>query len=144
MYLKPTPGLDQRQTVNRAHLVHHRRGRERFDDTSAALAIHDEMMQQQADDLVRGKIIAAAIHAANAVGIAVRHEADVVRMLAQIFLARSVIFLDRFGIDAAEHDIMRAIERGDFAGRAAPAIVQSSRRRRRTRRHGRNAALISR
>jgi hypothetical protein len=27
-------------------------------------------------------------------------------------------FLDRFGIDAAEHDIMRAVERRDAAGRA--------------------------
>ena len=43
------------------------------------------MMQQQADDLVRRERVAAAVHAADAVGVAVRHEAKVVRMRAQKF-----------------------------------------------------------
>ena len=60
------------------------------------------MMQQQANDLVRRQRIAATVHAAHAVGVAVRHEADVMRMRAQKFLAARVIFLNRFGIDAAE------------------------------------------
>ena len=37
--------FDQRQIVRSAHLVHHRRGRQCFDDASPALAVHDEMMQ---------------------------------------------------------------------------------------------------
>ena len=52
------------------------------------------------------KIIAATVHAADAVGVAVGHEADVVRMRPQIRLAARVIFRNRFGIDAAEEDIV--------------------------------------
>ena len=37
--------LDQLQLVRRAHLVHHGGRRDRFDDPSPALSIHDEMVQ---------------------------------------------------------------------------------------------------
>lgn len=39
------------------------------------------MAQQEADDLVRGERIAASVHAADAVGVAVGHKAEVVRVL---------------------------------------------------------------
>ena len=60
------------------------------------------MMQQQANDLVRREIIATTVHAADAIGVAVGHQANVVRMRAEKFLAVCVIFLNRLGIDAAE------------------------------------------
>ena len=73
-------GFDQWQPMGRAHFVHHRSGRKRFHHPSPALSIHDEMMQQQTNDLVRRERVATAIHAANAVGITVGHEADVMRV----------------------------------------------------------------
>ena len=94
--------LHQLQPVMRAHLIHHRGRGQRFDDASFALAIDDEMMEQQANDLVGGQRMAAAVHSANAVGVAVGHETEIVRMLFQIGGASSVIERDGLGIDSAE------------------------------------------
>ena len=92
-----------------------------------ALPIHDEMMQQQANDLVRREGVAVAVHAADAVGVAVRHEAEVMRMRPQEFLARPVIFLDGFRVDAAEQHVVARIERGDFARRAGEQLLETAR-----------------
>ncbi len=76
---------------------------------------------------MRGKITASAIHAAHAVRVTVRHKADVVRIFFKKRLALRVIFLDRFGIDAAEQHIMRAVERRDLAGRAGEQLFKAAR-----------------
>ena len=85
------------------------------------------MMQQQANKLVRRQIIAVAVHAADAVGVAVGHKADVVRMLPQERLAARVILNNRLGIDAAEQDVMPPVERCDFAGRAGKNCFKTTR-----------------
>ena len=115
---EPDAGFDQRQAMRRAHLVHHRSRRERLDYPSPALPVLDQMMQQQANDLVRCERVAAAVHAAHAVGVAIGHKADVVRMAAEKFSAARVIFVNRLGIDAAEQHVVLPVERGDLAGRA--------------------------
>ena len=78
--LEADAGFDERQPIGRAYFVHHRSRRERFHHTSPALAVHNQMMQQQADDLVCRERITVTVHAANAVGIAVGHETKVVGM----------------------------------------------------------------
>src|SRR5271156_6601673 len=85
------------------------------------------MMQQQTNDLMRGKIFSATVHPANTIGIAVRHEANVVRMRAEKFLAARVIFLNRFGIDATEQNIVRAVERRDLASRSGQNFFKTTR-----------------
>ena len=70
------------------------------------LPVDDEMMQQQADELVGGEIIAAAIHAADAVGVAIGDEAKVVRMLLEKRRAAPVVLLDRLRVDAAEQRVV--------------------------------------
>ena len=84
-------------------------------------------MQQQADDLVRGEVIAAPVHPAHPIGIAIRHQTDIVRMLFQISLAPRVILFNRFGVDAAEQDVVGAIERGDLAGGAGQQLLKAAR-----------------
>ena len=66
------------------------------------------------------------IHAAHTVGVAIGHEADVMRMLLQICLAARVIFLNRLWIDAAKHDIVRAVQRRDLAGRSRQDRVKAT------------------
>ena len=111
-------GLDHFQAVVRAHLVHHGGGGERLDDPSPALAVHDEMMQQQANQLVRRKRISAAIHAANAVGVAIRDQTNIVRMLFEISGTERVIFRESARGYAAEQRIVRAVQRGHPASGA--------------------------
>ena len=60
--------------------------------------------------LVRGEIVAAAVHAADAVGVAVGHQANVVRMLLQKGRAAPVILLDRLRVDAAEQRVVLAVQ----------------------------------
>ena len=84
-------------------------------------------MQQQADNLVRREGVAVTVHAADAVGVAVRHKAKVVRMRAQKLLGRPVIFLDGFRVDAAEQHVMPRIERGDFARGAGEQLLETAR-----------------
>ena len=123
---EPDAGLDQRQAMRRAHLVHHRSGRERLDHPPPALSIYNQMMQQQANDLVCRQRVAVAVHAANAIGIAVGHEANVVRMSAEELPAAPVICDDRFGIDAAKQHVMLRIERRDLAGRARQQLFEAA------------------
>ena len=85
------------------------------------------MAQQKANDLMGGQITAATIHAADAVGIAIGHEANVVRMTAQIFLGRPIILEDGFRIDAAEENIVLCIERGDAAVGSCKNLFEASR-----------------
>ncbi len=125
--LETHAGLDERQIIRRAHFVQHRSRRQRFHDASPALAIHNVVMQQQANQLMRGKIIAAPIHAANAVGIAIRHETNIMRMLAQIRLALGIVFFNRFGIDTAKQNIMLCVKRRDFAGRSGQQLFKATR-----------------
>src|SRR5579883_1692721 len=73
--------LDQLQAVGRTHLIDHRSSGQGLNDPAFALSIFDKMMQQQADQLMRRERVAAAVHASNSVGIAIGHQADVVRML---------------------------------------------------------------
>ena len=83
------------------------------------------MMQQQADDLVGREHLAPAVHAANAVGIAIRHQTNIMRMPAKIFLAARVIFVNRFGIDAAKQHIVLRVQRGHLAGRAREQLFET-------------------
>ena len=85
------------------------------------------MMQQQADDLVRCQIIAATVHAADPVGVAIGHQADVVRMFFEKRLAARIILQDRLGIDAAKKRVVIAIERGDLAGGAGEQLLETTR-----------------
>src|ERR1039458_1496745 len=86
--------LGQFKPVRLAHLVHHGCRVQCLDDPSPALSIDDEMVQQQANDLVGGEIIAVAIHATYAVCVAIRHEANVMRVLLKKCRAAPVV-LDR-------------------------------------------------
>ena len=43
------------------------------------------------------------------------------------FLAARVILLDRLGIDAAEHHVVLAVQRGDLAGRARQQLFKAAR-----------------
>src|SRR6202012_3034115 len=79
-------------------------------------AIAHQMMQQQRDDLLVRQWITATIHRADAVGIAIRHEANIVWITPQLCAAKDVIFRCRFRANTAEHHIVLGIERGNFAG----------------------------
>ena len=76
------------------------------------------MMQQQRNDLLVGHGSAAAIHGADAVGIAVGDQTKVMWMAAELRAAQGIIFRQRFGAEAAEEHIVSAIERGDRAIRS--------------------------
>ena len=82
-------------------------------------------MQKQTNKLMRRKIIAAAIHAANAVSVAIGDKTNVLRMFTQVSLTAAVILLDRFGIDAAEERIVCGIQGGDFATGAGEHLLGS-------------------
>src|SRR5262245_54453943 len=84
------------------------------------------MVEQQANNLVGGQRIAAAIHAANAVGIAVCDEANIVWMFSQIGLAAGVVFLDGFWIDAAEENVVRPVQCRNAAGSASQQLFEAT------------------
>ena len=125
--LEADAGLDQRQPVRHAHFIHHRSRCQRLDNTSPALAVYNQMMQQQADDLVRGQIIAVAVHAAHPVGVTIGHQANVMRMFFEKRLAARIILFNRFGIDAAKQRVMIAVQGGDPAGGAGEQLLKTTR-----------------
>src|SRR5262245_380429 len=48
--LEPHAGLDQLQSILRAHLIDHRRGSKSFYNPASFLAIHDKMVEKQTND----------------------------------------------------------------------------------------------
>jgi hypothetical protein len=86
-----------------------------------------QMPQQQADELVRGDQPTAPVHAAHAVGVAVGHQTQVVRMFFEERLTARVVPRDRFGIDAAKHHVVRAVEGRDPARRAGEQLLEAAR-----------------
>ena len=76
---------------------------------------------------MRGKGVAPAVHPAHPVRIAVRDEAKVMWVSAQVSLSYVVIFLNRFRIDAPEQGVLRPVERRYPAGRAREQLFEASR-----------------
>src|SRR5436190_6069448 len=107
--LESNARFDQGKIILPADLVHHRRGGKRFNNTSPALSICDEMLKQKANQLMRAEWIAAAIHTPDSIGVAVRHKANVMRMLREERGSSNVILSNRLGIDASEIWIVRGI-----------------------------------
>jgi hypothetical protein len=83
-------------------------------------------MQQQANDLVGSEVVAAAIHPADPVRIAIRHQANVVRVLPKKRRTAPVVLLDRLRINAAEKHIVAAVQRRHFAGRARQQFLEAT------------------
>src|SRR5262245_57473656 len=73
------------------------------------------MVEQKTNQLMGRKRIPASIHAADAVGVAIGHQANIVRMFAEIGRAGGVVLRDRLRIDAAEQRIVLGIKRRDLA-----------------------------
>jgi len=121
-------GFDKRQAIGCAHFVHHRSRRQRLHHTPTALSIHNQMMQQQAYNLVCSKRVAMAIHAANTVGITIGHRQMSCGCFLRNFWLGTIIFLNWLGINSTEQNIVSALSVVTFAGRAPRAIVQSNRR----------------
>ena len=84
------------------------------------------MVDQQADQLMRGKSATVAIHATNTISISVGDETDIVRMLAKKLLGRAVILLDGLGIDAAKERIVFCIQRRDAARRPGEQLLETT------------------
>ena len=120
-------GLDQLEPVRRAHLVHHRRRGQRFHNPAPALSVHDKMMQQQTNELMRRERVPAAVHSPYPVGVPVGDEADVVRMFLQKRGGGAVVFRDRFRIEAAEEGIVFRVQRGHLATRACEQFIETTR-----------------
>ena len=125
--LEPNARLNEFKSIGLAHFVHHGRGGQRFHDPSPALPVDDEMMQQQANKLVGGEIIAVAIHAAHAVCVAVRHQADIMRVFLKKCGAAPVVLLHRFRVNAAEHHVVLAVQRRHSASRARQQFLEAAR-----------------
>ena len=120
-------GLDQFESMRGANLVHHRGGRERLDHPALGPAIDDKMLEQQADDLMRRQRITPAIHAADTVGVAVRHQTDIVGMLLEIRRGRAVVLGNRLGIDSAKIRIVIAVQRRHPATGAREQLSKATR-----------------
>ena len=84
-------------------------------------------MQDEANDLVRGEIVAAAIHAADAVSVAVGDQAEVVGMLFEEGGTARVIRLDWLRVDPAKEHVVPAVQRGDLARRAGQQFFKAAR-----------------
>src|ERR1051326_1126618 len=83
------------------------------------------MLEQQTNNLVRGKRIPPAIHAANTIRVAIRYETEIMRMLLQICLRSSVIFGNRFRIDAAKIWIVLGVQCRHLTARAGQQRVKT-------------------
>ncbi len=66
-------GFVQGQAVAFGQPVDHARGRNRAHHRAASAALFDQVFQGQGHDFVRVDEIAALVHGANAVGVAIRH-----------------------------------------------------------------------
>src|SRR6266516_3439184 len=124
--LESHAGLHQFQAVRSTHLIYHRSCCERLHDPPLAFAVRNEMVQQQTNKLVRAEIIPTAVHASYTVGIAVRHQADVMGMFLQKGRAAGIILFDRFWIDPAEERVMFCVQRGYLAGCAGEELFETS------------------
>ena len=127
MDLNPTPVSSQFQSVCFAHLVHHGSRGQRLDDPSPTLPVDNKMVQQQANELVGGEIIASSVHATHAVGVAIRHEANVVWVLLEERRAARIVLFHRFRIDAAEKHVVLAVQRRHSASRAREQFLEATR-----------------
>ena len=108
-------GLEQFQPMRLTDAIDHRGGRQRLDHAATLASIDDVVMKQQANDLVGCQRVAAAVHSPDAVRVTVCHEAEIVRVPAQIRGTRAIVVNDRLGVDAAKKRVMLRVERGDFA-----------------------------
>ena len=84
------------------------------------------MMQQQANELVGGEIIAAAIHAADAVGVAIGDEANVVGVLLKKRRAAPVVLSDGLRVNAAEKDVVLGVQSRYPAGGAGEQFFEAA------------------
>ncbi len=73
------------------------------------------MLEQKANNLVRGERVTPAVHPANAVGIAIGDQTKIYRLAPKRLRGGRVVARDGLGVDATKVRIMRAIEGGDFA-----------------------------
>src|SRR5262249_22074646 len=88
--LESHTGFGHFQPIGGGHFIHHGSGGEGLDDTSPALAIDKKMPEEEANQLMSRKRVAATVHATDSVSIAVSHETDIVRMFAKKGRAASI------------------------------------------------------
>ena len=116
--VEPDRRLVQLQAVALCQAVDHARGGYGPHHGSRPAALLDQVLQRQGEDLVRVDEVAALVHGADAVRVAVGRHAEVAHARADGGGQRAEILGDRLGMDAAEAGIHLAADLGHLAARS--------------------------
>ena len=71
------------------------------------------------------KCVAAAIHGSHSIRVTIRHQAEVVGMLAKPGGAGGVVFGNRFGVDSAKGGIVGPVQGGDLTAGAGEQFLET-------------------
>ena len=116
--IEPDRGFVQLQAIALCQAVDHARRGDGPHHGSRPAALLDQILQRQGEDLMRIDEVAALVHGADAVRVAVGHHAEVAHPRADGGGQRAEIPGDRLRVDAAEAGIHLAADLGHLAARS--------------------------